>query len=76
MEIRCIDNNDTEREFRSIVIAKKTYIYCRTEESFQRADIMFSLLGTCKVLGKDSEKWHIHPHAHRVNIYLNCMRRI
>lgn len=28
-----------------------------TEESFQRAAMMYSLLGTCKALGKDPEKW-------------------
>ena len=52
-----IDNNDTEREIRAMVMGRKAYLHCRTEESCQRAAMMYSLLGACKVLGKDPEKW-------------------
>ena len=59
-----IDNNDTEREIRAMVMGKKAYLYCRTEESCQRAAMMYSLLGACKVLGKDPEKWLAHVLKH------------
>lgn len=59
-----IDNNDTEREIRAMVMGKKAYLYCRTEESCRRAAIMYSLLGACKVLGKNSEKWLAHTLKH------------
>ena len=59
-----IDNNDTEREIRAMVMGKKAYLYCRTEESCQRAAMMYSLMGACKVLGKDPEKWLAHALKH------------
>lgn len=59
-----IDNNDTEREIRAMVMGKKAYLYCRTEESCQRAAMMYSLLGACKVLGKDPERWLAHTLKH------------
>lgn len=59
-----IDNNDTEREIRAMVMGRKAYLYCRTEESCQRAAMMYSLLGACKVLGKDPERWLAHTLKH------------
>ena len=59
-----IDNNDTEREIRAMVMGRKAYLYCRTEESCQRAAMMYSLLGACKVLGKNPEKWLAHTLKH------------
>ncbi len=59
-----IDNNDTEREIRAMVMGKKSYLYCRTEEACQRAAMMYSLLGVCKVTGKDPEKWPSHTLKH------------
>ena len=51
------DNNDTEREIHNMVMGKQSYLFCRTEEACHRAALMYSMLGACKVLGKDAEKW-------------------
>ena len=52
-----IDNNDTEREIRNMVMGKKAYLFCKTNEACNRAALMYSLFGACRVLGKNAEKW-------------------
>ena len=59
-----VDNNDTEREIRSMVMGKQSYLFCRTEEACHRAALMYSMLGACKVLGKDAEKWLAYTLKH------------
>ena len=52
-----LDNTDTERSIRDMVMGKKAYLYCRNYEAVDRACIMYSLFGACKVLGKNPERW-------------------
>ena len=52
-----LDNTDTERSIRDMVMGKQAYLYCRNYESVDRACIMYSLFGACKVLGKNPERW-------------------
>ena len=59
-----VDNNDTEREIRSMVMGKKSYLFCRNDEACHRAALMYSMLGACKVLGKDAEKWLAYTLKH------------
>ena len=59
-----VDNNDTERAIRAMVMGKQAYLFCRTDEACQRAALMYSMLGACKVLGKNAEKWLAHALKH------------
>jgi hypothetical protein len=59
-----VDNNDTERAIRSMVMGKQSYLFCRNDEACQRAAIMYSMLGACRVLGKDPEKWLAYTLKH------------
>ena len=43
-----LDNNDTERLIRDMVIGKKAYLFCRDLEACKRAAMMYSLFGACK----------------------------
>ena len=52
-----LDNTDTERSIRDMVMGKKAYLYCRNYEAVDRACIMYSMFGACKVLGKNPERW-------------------
>ena len=63
-EKRLVKQNDTEREIRSMVMGKQSYLFCRTEEACHRAAMMYSMLGACKVLGKDAEKWLAYTLKH------------
>lgn len=52
-----LDNNEMERHVRAMVMGKQAYLFCQNEDSCERAAIMYSLIGACKVLGKNPEKW-------------------
>ena len=52
-----LDNNDTEREIRAMVMGKKAYLFCQTDEACERAAMMYSFFGACKVKGKNPERW-------------------
>ena len=52
-----LDNTDTERLIRDMVMGKKSYLFCRDLDACRRAAMMYSLFGACKVLGKNPERW-------------------
>ena len=52
-----LDNTDTERSIREMVMGRQAYLYCRNYEAVDRACIMYSMFGACKVLGKNPERW-------------------
>ena len=47
-----LDNNDTEWQIRAMVMGKQAYLFCQNEQACERAAIMYSLIGACKVLGR------------------------
>ena len=55
-----LDNNDTERLIRDMVMGKKSYLFCRDLDACKRAAMMYSLFGACKVLDKNPERWLCH----------------
>lgn len=52
-----LDNNETEREIRAMVMGKKAYLFCQTDDACERAAMMYSFFGACKVKGKNPERW-------------------
>ncbi len=48
-----IDNNIAERAVKDIVIGRKAWMFCKTEESAQMNAAYFSIAQTCKLLGVD-----------------------
>lgn len=52
-----IDNNGTESALRALVMGRKSYLFCQTEEACELAAIMYSLLGACIVMKKNPERW-------------------
>ena len=50
-------DNDIEREIRAMVMGKKAYLFCQTDEACERAAMMYSFFGACKVKGKNPERW-------------------
>lgn len=52
-----LDNNETERQIRAMVMGKKAYLFCQTDEACERAAMMYSFFGACKVKGKNPERW-------------------
>lgn len=40
-----------------MVIGKKAYLFCQTDEACERAAMMYSFFDACKVKGKNPERW-------------------
>jgi hypothetical protein len=49
----CLDNNLSERHLRKVVIGRKNYMFCGSEGGAKRAAVVYSLVGTCEMLGLD-----------------------
>jgi transposase len=52
-----IDNNLIENQIRPVAVGRKNYMFCGSHESAQRAAIIYSLLGTCKLNNINPQDW-------------------
>lgn len=52
-----IDNNLVENSIRPIAIGRKNYLFAGSHASAQKAAMIYSLLGTCKLKGIDPFQW-------------------
>jgi hypothetical protein len=52
-----LDNNLSERHLRKVVIGRKNYMFCGSEEGAKRAAVVYSLVGTCEMLGLDPYRY-------------------
>ena len=48
-----IDNNGVERQIRRIAVGRKNFLFAGSDEGARRAAILYSVLGTCSLLGID-----------------------
>jgi transposase len=52
-----IDNNLVENSIRPIAIGRKNYLFAGSHDAARRAAMIYSLLGTCKLKGKEPFAW-------------------
>ena len=52
-----IDNNLVENSIRPIAIGRKNYLFAGSHDAAQRAAMIYSLLGTCKLKGVEPFAW-------------------
>lgn len=52
-----IDNNYMERQIRPVAVGRRNYLFAGSHRGGQRAAIIYSLLGTCKLQGIDPSAW-------------------
>ena len=48
-----IDNNHSERQIKQMVIGRKNWLFCASENGARHAAILFSLVVSCKLHGVD-----------------------
>jgi len=48
-----LENNLSERNLRRVVIGRKNYMFCGSDEGARRAATLYSLVGTCEMIGLD-----------------------
>ena len=53
----CIDNNLIENAIRPLALGRKNYLFCGNHDAAIRAAIVYSLVDTCKAVGKDPREW-------------------
>lgn len=61
-----IDNNLVENVIRPIALGRKNYLFAGSHESAQRAAMIYSLLGTCKINNINPMEW-LHDIFLRIN---------
>ncbi len=49
----CIDNTLVERRLRPIATGRKNYLFCGSDTGGERAAVMYTLLGSCALVGVD-----------------------
>lgn len=52
-----LDNNFSERQIRPVVIGRRNYFFCGSEDGARRAAILYSLAATCRLLDVDAWKY-------------------
>jgi hypothetical protein len=52
-----IDHHGIENQIRPVAIGRKIDMFCGSHESAQRAAIIYSLLGTCKLQHMNPQEW-------------------
>jgi hypothetical protein len=52
-----LDNNFSERQIRQVVIGRRNYFFCGSEEGARRAAVLYSLVCTCRILEMDAWKY-------------------
>lgn len=53
----CLSNNTAERALRGIALGRKSWLFCGSDRSGQRAAIMYSLIVTAKMNDIDPQAW-------------------
>ncbi|QDH78404.1 IS66 family transposase [Echinicola soli] len=55
-----IDNNPVEREIRSMVVGRKNYLFAGSHKAAQRAAMIYSFFGICKLHDVNPQQWLEH----------------
>lgn len=54
-----LDNNLSERELRRVVIGRKNYMFCGSEEGARRGAVVYSLAATCEMIGLNPNRYFV-----------------
>ena len=52
-----IDNNQVENAIRPIAVGRNNYLFVGSHNAAQRATVIYTLLGTCKLHGINPQEW-------------------
>jgi len=54
-----IDNNPIEGSIRGIALGRKKFMFCGSHDGAQRSAMLYSFMGTCKLLGINPMVWMV-----------------
>lgn len=52
-----IDNNIAENALRGVALGRKNWLFAGLDAGGERAAVLYSLIGTCRLNGVDPEAW-------------------
>lgn len=71
-----IDNNLVENTIRPLALGRKNYLFAGSHEAAQRAAMVYSLLGTCKLHGVNPTQWLTHVLANILQTKYNDVKML
>jgi len=71
-----IDNNLVENTIRPLALGRKNYLFAGSHKAAQRAAMIYSLLGTCKLHGVNPAQWLTHVLANILQTKYNDVRML
>lgn len=71
-----IDNNLVENTIRPLALGRKNYLFAGSHKGAQRAAMVYSLLGTCKLHGVNPTQWLTHVLANILQTKYNDVRSL
>jgi len=71
-----IDNNLVENTIRPLALGRKNYLFAGSHKAAQRAAMIYSLLGTCRLHGVNPAQWLTHVLANILQTKYNDVRML
>ncbi len=61
-----MDNNIAENALRGVALGRKNWLFAGSDRGGERAAVLYSLIGTCRLNGVDPEAWlrYVLSHIH------------
>ena len=53
----CLSNNAAERALRCVPLGRKSWLFCGSDRGGQRAAVMYTLIGSCRLNDVDPQAW-------------------
>lgn len=69
-----IDNNIAENALRGVALGRKNWLFSGSDSGGERAAILYSLIGTCRLNGMDPEAWLRYVLGHIQDWPVNQLR--
>ncbi|WP_261127374.1 IS66 family transposase, partial [Serratia marcescens] len=71
-----IDNNIAENALRGVALGRKNWLFAGSDAGGERAAILYSLIGTCKLNGVEPERWLRYVLSHIQDWPANRVREL
>lgn len=69
-----IDNNIAENALRGVALGRKNWLFAGSDAGGERAAVLYSLIGTCRVNGVEPEAWLRYVLTHVQDWPVNRLR--
>ena len=69
-----MDNNIAENASRGVALGRNNWLFAGSDRGGERAAVLYSLIGTCRLNGVDSEAWLRYVLSHIQDWSVNRLR--